>query len=523
MILKIMFMKTSRFLLALPVAAVLLLISSSVMYPSGAPAAKTGSPGDGANCSECHGSSATTTTGLITSNIPADGYVAGQTYQITATNSMTGSGKYGFEVSPQNATGTQLGTLVAGTGSKLVGGTKYVTQSSANSTTHVWTFGWVAPVAGTGAVTFYGAFARNYTGATTLSTLTVQEAAVSLPAAAGPITGPVNVCLNSTQNYSVGSIAGATSYVWTAPAGATLAAGQGTPSVSVSFGASAVSGNISVYGANAAGNGEASNKSVTVNSAPVTTSIISGNYAPCQLSSQTYTLVNTPGVTYTWTVPTGSVITSGQGTNSVAVTIGVNSGALSVAPSNDCGNGPTSSTTLVVQPLPATPAIPDGPSLVNVQNTLTSDYTTSAGYDSYIWQLTPVTAGTISGTTALAQVTWNSGFIGYAEIKAKVNTSCGESAWSPVKITQVLNTTGTIVDASDIKVITGADGNITLEMNTSVKMATVMLVDMSGNALLNTSVPGKGTHQLLRNLKPGVYIIFVDAGTNTLKKKILVI
>ncbi len=168
-------MKIKHLPLILSSAAIVLFSSYAMMYPGGSPTAKTGSPGDGANCAQCHGGTATTTVGLITSNIPVSGYVPGQTYQITATNPQTGSGKIGFEVSPQNAAGTQLGTLVAGTGSKLVGGTKYVTQSNANSTTNTWTFGWIAPAAGTGAVTFYGAFARNYTGVTTLSTLTVQE------------------------------------------------------------------------------------------------------------------------------------------------------------------------------------------------------------------------------------------------------------------------------------------------------------------------------------------------------------
>lgn len=158
-------------------SAIILFGSFALMYPSGAPEAVTGSPGDGANCVKCHGGTATTTAGLITSDIPAGGYVAGQTYLITATNNLTGSGKYGFEVSPQNAAGIQLGTLVAGTGSKLVsGGTKYITQSNASSTTSTWTFSWIAPQAGTGQVTFYGAMARNYPGPVTLSSLVVQEA-----------------------------------------------------------------------------------------------------------------------------------------------------------------------------------------------------------------------------------------------------------------------------------------------------------------------------------------------------------
>ncbi len=158
-------------------AGILLFSSFALMYPGGAPVSVSGSPGDGANCTQCHGGTATTTAGLITSNIPVTGYVAGQTYQITATNNIAGSGKYGFEVSPQNAAGTQLGKLVAGTGSVLLaGGTKYITHSSASSSTKTWTFSWIAPAAGSGQVTFYGAMARNYPGVVTLSSLVVKEA-----------------------------------------------------------------------------------------------------------------------------------------------------------------------------------------------------------------------------------------------------------------------------------------------------------------------------------------------------------
>lgn len=268
-------MKFRTFTIPLLFLLIALVSGFSTFYPNGAPAAKTGSPGDGANCTECHGGTATTTAGLITTNIPASGYVPGQTYSITANNTLTGSGKYGFEVSPQNAAGTQLGTLAAGSGSKLVGGTKYVTHSNANSTTHTWTFNWTAPAAGTGDVTFYGAFARNKPGPVTLSTLTVQEAA-SAPGAAGPIAGQTSVCLNTTANYSIAAVSGATSYTWTAPAGANIVSGQGTLAVSIEFTASAVSGNVSVYGSNSNGNGAASNLGITVNAPPAVPSTPSG-------------------------------------------------------------------------------------------------------------------------------------------------------------------------------------------------------------------------------------------------------
>jgi hypothetical protein len=166
-------------LLLLPAIAIAVLLSSfggkdtKSMSPGGAPAKNTGSPGDGQNCTHCHGGSATTVQGWITSDIGAEGYTPGQTYTITAT--ATGSGRKGFEVSPQDLTGNLLGTLTAGSGNKLTGSGKYVTQSSASTANpKAWVFQWTAPAAGTGDVTFYGAFAIT-TSATKLSTLLVHE------------------------------------------------------------------------------------------------------------------------------------------------------------------------------------------------------------------------------------------------------------------------------------------------------------------------------------------------------------
>jgi hypothetical protein len=157
--------------------------NTAISYPDGAPAGKTGSPGDGgATCqaSGCHSGTPTTVANIITSNVPVTGYVPGTTYTITVT--VTGTGKKGFQVSPQNTAGTLLGTLTAGTGNKIVG-TKYVTHTSAkNTASAVWTFQWKAPSAGTGAVTFYGAFAVTQ-NSTKKSTLVLQE---DVPLAVAP-------------------------------------------------------------------------------------------------------------------------------------------------------------------------------------------------------------------------------------------------------------------------------------------------------------------------------------------------
>lgn len=152
-------------------------LNPAMSNPDGAPAGRTGSPGDGGNtcsASSCHSGTPTAATGIISSNVPQTGYIPGTTYTITINTS--GSGKKGFQVSPQKVDGTLLGSLIAGSGNKVIGGGKYVTHTAAISSTNAqWTFSWKAPIAGTGDVTFYGAFAIT-DKATKLSTLTISEA-----------------------------------------------------------------------------------------------------------------------------------------------------------------------------------------------------------------------------------------------------------------------------------------------------------------------------------------------------------
>jgi hypothetical protein len=198
----------SLFLLFVVFSVFNLLAPNAISNPTGAPAGNTGSPSDATTCAEsCHGGSAVTQAGLITSTIPTAGYTPGSTYTITA--SISGSGNKGFQVSPQNTAGTLLGSLIAGTGSQIVG-IKYVTHSSAKSSTAAsWTFQWIAPAAGTGSVTFYGAFAITQS-TTKKSTLVVNEAVV---VAAPTITSftPTSAVVGTTVTITGTGFTGATS------------------------------------------------------------------------------------------------------------------------------------------------------------------------------------------------------------------------------------------------------------------------------------------------------------------------
>ena len=85
--------------------------------------------------------------------------------------------------------------------------------------------------------------------------------------------------------------------------------------------------------------------------------------------------------------------------------------------------------------------MPAGPDTVDLITVFTSDYITAGGAsaDSYIWNIAPVLAGTISGTGNTGTVSWNPNYLGTATVSVQSVNSCGLSSWSPGKVTFVKN------------------------------------------------------------------------------------
>ena len=118
--------------------------------------------------------------------------------------------------------------------------------------------------------------------------------------------------------YSVLPVSDALQYVWTVPTGATIISGQGTNAIVMGFDMTTfVNGNVTVTTITQFGTG--STKSIPVKRV---SGSITGITNVCDLSTATYTVPNTIGTNFTWTVPTWMTITSGQGTNSITVAVG---------------------------------------------------------------------------------------------------------------------------------------------------------------------------------------------------------
>lgn len=132
-------------------------------YSSGAPASRTGAPGE-ANCTACH--SGTANDGSTVSSISFSGinneYQPGVTYNMTlAINN--GASKNGFQVvALENSGNTNAGALTitdpANTTSSTGAGNTYINQTTSGTTQNSWNFDWTAPSSNIGDVTFYYAY-----------------------------------------------------------------------------------------------------------------------------------------------------------------------------------------------------------------------------------------------------------------------------------------------------------------------------------------------------------------------------
>lgn len=151
-------------------------------HSAGAPAGKTGSTSDAKTCMACHNATLKTQEGMITSDAAGNMYEPGKTYTINAAAKGTATVKrIGFEISPQNPSGLLMGTIIPTNTdeTKLIGKGKYITHTDKGSTakgSKNWSFNWKAPQAGSGTVTFYGAFMVSETSQLVYtSTLSLKE------------------------------------------------------------------------------------------------------------------------------------------------------------------------------------------------------------------------------------------------------------------------------------------------------------------------------------------------------------
>ncbi len=442
------------------------------------------------------GATITGTTNSVTITFAANATSGNLTvYGVNSCGNGTVSANYPIMVNGTPlAAGNISGTASVCQGASSVG---YSVPAITNATSYVWAYtGTGATITGTtSSITI--TFAANATsgnltvyGSSTCGNGTISAnfpiTVNATPVAAGIITGSASACQGATSvAYSIPVISGATGYVWAySGTGATI---TGTSNnVTITFSASATSGNLTVYGTNTCGNGTISaSLPITMNPLPLAAGTITGTSSVCQgATSITYTVGSiTNATSYVWSYTgTGASITGS--TNSVTITFSSNatSGNLTVYGANTCGNGTISANyPITVTPLPVAAGTITGASSV-------CQGASSVGYSvpvitnaaSYFWSYSG-TGATITGTTNSITITFASNATS-GNLSVYGTNSCGNGTVSANYLVTVnslpaaviVSGEGTHCGSATLTASNGSDGTIYFQGNTTSGTSTAI-------------------------------------------------
>ena len=245
-------------------------------------------------------------------------------------------------------------------------GVSYSIAAVNGATNYTWTVPTGATIAsgqGTTAITVnYGTNSGNVTvtpsnscGNGGLSSTSVTIA----PCGSAPVAdfsgSPTTLCEGNTVSFTDLSTNTPTSWSWTFAGGTPSSSTAQNPTITYN---TAGTYQVQLTATNAFGNDvETKVGYITVNGVPSNAGAITGSVSECNnATGVSYSIAAVNGATnYTWTVPTGATIASGQGTTAITVNYGTNSGNVTVTPSNSCGNGGLSSTSVTIAPCGSAP------------------------------------------------------------------------------------------------------------------------------------------------------------------------
>jgi len=151
-------------------------------------------------------------------------------------------------------------------------GVSYSILPVAGATSYLWTASNGASINGLDNITSVSVDFPALISTSTVSVIAINSCGNSLPqtklvsgapGSPGPITGTAAVCIGAVETYSIVGSAGATSYVWSGPAGSQILSGQNSNSIQLLY-LDNTGGDVTVYASNDCGNSTASSFAVSV-------------------------------------------------------------------------------------------------------------------------------------------------------------------------------------------------------------------------------------------------------------------
>lgn len=246
------------------------------------------------------------------------------------------------------------------------------------------------------------------------------------------ITGVSTVCAG-TAGVVYTTQTGMSTYSWTVTSGGVITSGAGTNSIHVTWntpGAQSISVNYSnSFGCSAPAPGTLA---VTVNVLPLPS--VSGNTVACN-TPEPYTYITQSGmISYTWSVTSGGVIASGQGTSEIQVnwtTAGVHTVIVNCTSSNGCASAIPGTLNVTVSAAPGAPGSVTGETQIcKPRYGVVYSVAPVPLATGYFWNLPPGTVITNGANTPVITVNYGLGAQS-GEISVVCANSCGPGPFSP--------------------------------------------------------------------------------------------
>ncbi|MCX6244416.1 MAG: T9SS type A sorting domain-containing protein [Bacteroidetes bacterium] len=329
------------------------------------------------------------------------------------------------------------------------------------------------------------AFVQDYSTKTIYNGATVALNSLPAPVTVNFASNVTSGCAPFTVNYTDQS-AGVNTYQWDLPGATPPTSTSQNPSVSYTatgtYNATLTAWSSTTF----RGNKVVKTNYITALAFPDIAGTPSGSNNLCSNpANQTYNCAPANNATsYVWDLsPASAGVITNNGTSCTIDfdNVYVGSCNLKVKGTNSCGDGPWSPTlSITLNQQPGTPGAPTGSAMLCL-NPANTDYTTSGTTPatSYIWEIVPSSAGTISGSSLIGTVDWSASFVGAATIHVKASNLGCEGPWSPDMLVNVNSgpasytmTGGGTTCATGSGIAVGLDGsqtgiNYTLYLNAS--------------------------------------------------------
>ncbi len=274
-------------------------------------------------------------------------------------------------------------------------------------------------------------------------------------------TGTTPVCAPNSGTYSITPETDV-DYTWTISGNGSIETGQGTDEITVDW-TSAGAANVCVTASNSCGAGTQECFPVTINEVPEDPTII-GDTPICPTGTGSYSVALDATVTsYSWTVPAGASITSGNNTESITVSFGNTAGDVCVIASNACGDATQDCFPVALFDLPADANV-SGPMDICPGQTVTYSTPSDVNTTMYNWTI-PACATIDSGQGSNSiTVTWGATCTAAGNICVDVSNTCGTGqgdcfpvSLSTVTETPMVSTTAASACACDITMASVTD------------------------------------------------------------------